>query len=77
MLIINRLINALEILKDDFSCVLENRLKLDSLILKPALFILLFVLLMFEKIFAFQASLTMMVILDFLNDLLISLGKFK
>jgi hypothetical protein len=77
MLIINRLINGLEALKNHFFRVLEDGLKLDRFILKPGFFILLLVLLVLDKIFAFQVSLTLMVIFYFLNNLLISSGQFE
>ena len=77
MLIINRLINGLEALKNHFFRMLENGWKLDGFILKPGFFILLLVLLVLDKIFAFQVSLTLMIIFYFLNNLLISMGQFE
>lgn len=77
MLVVNCFMDGLKTLKDHFFSLLDDWLEPWGLFLEPGFFVFFFGLLMFGKIFTFEWSLILVIILDFLNDFFIGFGEFE
>ena len=77
MLVVNGFMDGCKFLKNHLFGAFDNWLKLVCFLVEPGLLVFLFIFLVVKKIFAFQVSLTQMVVLDFVDNIFICLGEFK